>query len=243
MATRDCNTLSTKCLVGCNDPVKAKDIDKSFDDLPTPTIPDSNYELPTVKDVTEEIVSGNGVFDVYMKAGKNQLDTQYKLGRIKGSDYTAAYVAMQELMMTEANKFVLALAKLDMESKMLPLEIEKAKKEIATAQLNANKLEAEAELVLTQTAELTANGTSKRKVESADICVKDAMSKLYMKQAEGFDDKARNDAAKTISNMWTIFISEVYDGVEATPGVLGANGMNTMLNDLGNKVDLNIVST
>ncbi len=57
--------------------------------------------------VTEEVITGAGQFDKYMRAGRNQLNTQYELGRIKGADYTAAYIAMQESMMNQANQFIL----------------------------------------------------------------------------------------------------------------------------------------
>ncbi len=57
--------------------------------------------------VTEEVIDGSGQFDKYMRAGRNQLNTQYELGRIKGADYTNAYIAMQEGMMAQANQFIL----------------------------------------------------------------------------------------------------------------------------------------
>jgi len=77
-----------------------------------PTI-DFSTDTPIVEDVTTESVDGTGVFDVYMRAGMNQLNTQWEKGRIKGADYAATYVAQMQLMMTEANKFVLGVAQVE----------------------------------------------------------------------------------------------------------------------------------
>ena len=59
--------------------------------------------------VTEEKIDGKGVFDKYMRAGGNQLDVQYKAGRIKGKEYADAFMSMMELMMTQANEILKVL--------------------------------------------------------------------------------------------------------------------------------------
>jgi len=52
-------------------------------------------------------VSGDGVFDKMMETVNTHIDAQYKLGRIKGSDYSTVYLGSIQAAMAESMKFVL----------------------------------------------------------------------------------------------------------------------------------------
>ena len=125
--------------------------------------------MPTVDDVTTEDVDGTGVFDVYMRAGKNQLDTQYNLGRIKGSDYTQAYISMTQIMMTEANKFVLGKVQADIAARMFDRQWLALGYDIHNKTVMTEKLEIDKELVKQQIAELKLNGAVDRESKEAAI--------------------------------------------------------------------------
>lgn len=146
------------------------------------THPPYKHSIKPIKigDVTEEVVSGQGVFDIYMRAGMNQLMTQYEAGRIKGPDFTAAYIAQIELMMTQANQFVLSTKQMEMEVKLFELKYNDMLFETAAKKVSIEKMKFEKDLIVQQiaktdaevkatcqqTAEMKANGLEERKFKS-----------------------------------------------------------------------------
>ena len=138
--------------------------DVTIPELPT-NLPDIN--IPSAQTVTEELVTGDGVFDIYMRAGMNQLETQYKEGRIKGADYAAAFIAMTELMMTQANKFVIDKFTAETNAVQAKIGIALYELQFITAGYDAALKKAQAEkvyhesgLICQQKAELKLNGQS-----------------------------------------------------------------------------------
>ena len=176
-----------------------------------PTLPDdiAPIDIPTVKNVTTETLDGTGVFDVYMRAGLAQLMSQYEKNRIKGSDFTTAYIAMVELMMTEANKFVLGLVQAEIAVAMFPVQYMGAAYDALAKEATAKKIKHEADLICQQVVELKANGASKRSLEASQKAVACEQITLYSAQAKGFADKNRNDTFKTVMNAWAIDAVEV----------------------------------
>ncbi len=131
--------------------------------------------------VTEENPkTGSGQFDRYMRAGTNQLQLQYELGRIKGPDFAVAFVALQELMMVQGNKFILdkytaeviahktylevdeMRKKGKLERKLIELNILKGEMELRHLELQMDKTKNEAQLICTQEEELRKDGELKR---------------------------------------------------------------------------------
>ena len=161
-------------------------------------------DMPTAKDVTEERIDGDGVFDIYMRAGMNQLMTQYDAGRIKGADFAAAYIAMVQLMMTEANKFVLGLVQAEILAAMLKYNALGALYDAALKESQALKAKAEVDLVCQQTAELKANGKVERGLKDAQKQAQIKTAELYARQIKGFDEKSRNDLIKNILDAWSV---------------------------------------
>lgn len=210
-----------------------------------PELPDGlpEIEMPTIGTVTEEAVDGNGVFDIYMRAGMNQLETQYKEGRIKGADYAATFLGMTELMMTQANKFVIDEytarvqgIQAELAIAMFEYQYLSAQYDAALKRAQATKAINESALICQQKEELRYNGRSKRKLETAQEKVACAQISLYDEQSASFNKKSANETFKTISNMWTIFISEVNDNPENVPDVLAGSEMQKLIDSARTKV-------
>jgi len=212
---------------------------------------------PMRKVTEEDALTGQGQFDKYMRASASQLAIQYDEGRIKGADLAAAMVELIPSMMENANKFVIGevTAKLEAEKSRYELKIAefqllKVQAEVSkmcteenemrlTGRVQRGKLRAEAGLIETQEKELKANGKSKRALEAVQIESAKEQVLLYRAQTKSFVNKSKNDTFKTVSNMWTVFISEVYDGVGNTPSVLAADGpqgMNQLVNSVRTSV-------
>ncbi len=89
---------------------------------PSPNTP--HVPAATIGMVTQENpVTGLGQFDRYMRAGANQLQIQYEAGRIKGAEYSAAFIQMQEGMMREANGFILGKYQADVQAQLVAAQI------------------------------------------------------------------------------------------------------------------------
>ncbi len=196
-------------------PVSPKTVNGDCEEVLTtlPELPDGidKPKIPSVSDVTTEDIDGTGAFDIYMRAGMNQLMTQYEEGRIKGADFAAAYVAMVELMMTEANKFVLGLVQAEIAAALFPMQYMSVAHEASLKDAQVRKTKHESDLICQQMAELKVNGASKRSLEDAQTKVACQQIILYEAQAKGFADKNRNDTFKTVMNSWAI------DAVEVNP--------------------------
>ncbi len=193
--------------------------------------------MPTVKDITTEAINGTGVFDIYMRAGLNQLMTQYDAGRIKGADFAAAYVAQVELMMTEANKFVLGLAQTQIAIAMFDQQYLGQAYDALAKESAAKKAKHESDLICQQVAELKANGASKRSLENAQRLAACEQIELYKAQAGGFEDKNRNDTFKTVMNAWAVHAVEVDPNVKVLTQ-LGNSEMNYAIADAKAKAGL-----
>ena len=178
-------------------------IDKAnFEDLPE--LPSSIVppEAPSLKDVTTELVDGTGAFDVFMRAGSAQLQTQYDAGRIKGKEYAEAFISMTQLMMEQANGFVLKRFESEMAAIMFNSQyIESAYKAI-TAENQANKTIADAYLTAVQACELPLNGAQDRILKAEQAKAQAKTVDLYDRQIDGFDEKNSEGIFKIIMDAW-----------------------------------------
>ncbi len=205
---------------------------------PVPTDPEDEIETPDVGDVTEEILAGEGVFDIYMRAGSNQLQSQYDAGRIKGAEYAAAYIQMMELMMTQANMFVVQIFDSQMKAKMFPHQMLEIKYKAALYAYQAEEIQSKTYTNRQQVAELKANGAVERTLKASQIGVQEQQAQLYERQMKGFDDKNRNDAFKTTMDAWAIQSVEIAENPldqqinQLTGDELGQT-VTDLLNDVG----------
>jgi len=155
--------------------------------LPTvPSLPvDPNpIKAPTIDDITEAIIDGSGAFDIFMKAGTAQLDSQYNKNRIKGAEYAASYIQMMEMMMTQANLFVLKKFETEIQAKKIPYELEKIKYDMLVSANQAVATEQQAKLSEQQRLELEANGEYERMIKNANAENIENSTVLIKKQIE-----------------------------------------------------------
>jgi len=86
-----------------------EDIGAAIYDIPA-TVSDQLYgvlQRPDVADVTSKEAGGTGVFDALMETVSAHLGAEYAKGRITGTDYTQAYIALTEAALNSAISFVL----------------------------------------------------------------------------------------------------------------------------------------
>ncbi len=171
-----------------------------------PTLPPSVNPpvIPTAADVTTEAVDGTGVFDVYMRAGMNQLETQYQLGRIKGADYAAAYVAQIQLMMTEANKFVIGMVQAEIAAKLFDQQYLGAAYDALVKEASVHEMKSKGDLLCQQIAELKENGKVERELKMAQKQTQIQQAALYKRQITGYNEKNKNENAKMLLDAWAV---------------------------------------
>ncbi len=201
--------------------------------LPLPDLDKLDIDIPEVSidDVTTEELDGTGAFDVYMRAGNNQLREQYDKGRIKGAEYAASYIKMMELMMTQANMFVLKKFETEMAAALLPYQVYTAQYEAALKEQQAKKMMYEVDLICAQIAELKANGASERRVKASQTQTQVEQAKLYKRQVKGFDDKAAMDSGATLLDTWAVQAVEE-PAAEYVVGGLQGSGANAVATSL-----------
>ena len=98
----------------------------------------------TLDDLTTATVEGSGVFDVLMRANKAHLEQEFKLNRIKGTDYANVYLGSLQAVLNAAMQFTLSREKQNLDSLLQVKQIE-------LAQLNQVKLQAEIDQTYAQT--------------------------------------------------------------------------------------------
>ena len=219
-ATGKCATTSTgytgpTCLPGDAD---AEDHADCIDDIGTADISDipdlpSGIKAPvapTVNDVTTEVIAGTGAFDSFMRAGSNQLQSQYDAGRIKGAEYAQAYIAMMQLMMEQANMFVIKKFEAETAGAMFHAQYMTAAFGALTAEHSANKMIADAYLTSIQACELPINGSQDRILKAEQAKAQSKTVDLYDRQSKGFDEKNTEGIFKIIMDSWAA------QGVEIT---------------------------
>lgn len=212
------------CTVICDFPATEVEGESCGSELVLPVIPEEdNIDGITPLNVTEENFDGSGIFDVYMRAGMVHLETQYKASRIKGSDYATAYIATIQLMMTEANKFVIAEFEANMKAKMFGYQLATIKYDALIKESQAKESEAKVDLLCQQVAELKANGAQDRALKAAQIQTQAKQAELYDRQIKGYDEKNANDNAKTLFDAWAVQAVEEPDPITymVTPLTVG----------------------
>ena len=130
--------------------------------------------------LTQAEVDGTGVFDVLMQASRNHLDQEYKLGRIKGPEYSQVYLSSIQPVLQTALQFLLSKDKtskelelLDKQIELAGVEVQKAQAELVILQANQQKIPAEIALLTAQTAltnQQTTNALKELELIAANIC-------------------------------------------------------------------------
>lgn len=120
----------------------------------------------TTSDLTTKQVNGTGVFDELMNAMAIQLDTEFKKGRIKGSDYATVYLGAMTSVVQQSITFLLGKQQADKQAELLQAQVDKTVKEtllvqsqIANTDAGTNKITADIGLVNQDTVNATAQHT------------------------------------------------------------------------------------
>ena len=177
------NALFTSLTAGVQFPAVPDFTDPKFSINPD-TSSDLYKEIAgaTLKELTENDIDGNGVFDVLMSSVDKHLQREYKGNRITGAQYAEVYIAVANQVLAQAANFVLqkdqarwAAVTAQMQARIAEIqatqaliELEKAKFETTKAVFEMNLTGAQYALTKMQIATEEANHDS----VTADVAIK-----------------------------------------------------------------------
>ncbi len=110
----------------------------------------------TLADLTSATISGNGVFDVLMRANKVHLEEEFSKGRIKGPEYATVYLGSLDTVMNAALQFLLQKDKISLESQLLEQQVLVAQQAVLKSQQEVLQIQAQVALATQQKANLVA---------------------------------------------------------------------------------------
>lgn len=97
-----------------------------------------------ISDLTQASLTGEGVFDVLMKATKAHLDAEFAKNRIRGPEYATVYLRSLESVMANSLNFLVQRQRVALEAELMAQQVLLTQAEVAKA--NAQVLIAQAEL-------------------------------------------------------------------------------------------------
>ena len=153
--------------------------------------------------VTDGTVTGNGIFDIWMRTLGAHLKREYAEQRITGDEYAKAYIALMNNLLNAAVGFLtqdaqLAMAqeKLKYELQLLDAQVKLADKDLALKEKQVALAEAQLK---------AAEAQYKDTVDGQPVGgVLGKQMKVYDAQAKGFKDNALQAATKIMVDTWNI---------------------------------------
>lgn len=112
----------------------------------------------TIDQLTEVSLTGNGVFDILMRAVVSHLDVEFNKNRVKGPEYSQVYLGSIQAVLEKALAFLLQKQNADLQAQLLEAQIavqEATRDRIAQEIL---KVQAEVALVNAQAANIPKEG-------------------------------------------------------------------------------------
>ena len=98
----------------------------------TVTIPNSEVSADyNISELTSGGLGGNGTFDIIMGAVNAHIEHQFKLGRIRGTDFANTYIQAMQMALQQASSYAIAKAKLPLELQQLEAQNHKIATDIA----------------------------------------------------------------------------------------------------------------
>ena len=160
--------------------------------------------------VTDGTLTGNGIFDTWMRALGAHLKREYAEQRITGDEYAKAYIALMNNLLNAAVGFLtqdaqLAMAKekLVYELQLLDAQVNLANKELAIKDKDLALKEKQVALAEAQLK--AAEAQYKDTVDGQPVGgVLGKQMKVYDAQAKGFKDNALQAATKIMVDTWNI---------------------------------------
>lgn len=147
--------------------------------MPLPLLP------PTVNDLTEADLAGNGVFDVLMRSVKAHLDEEFSRNRIKGSEYSTVYLGALTAVLDQGMQFLLTKDKQALDAQLVQAQIALVQQQTLNAQQEGANLVTAGEIALVQKQLLqqqVLNAATENEVMLKQICKLQAEFDLIMNQ-------------------------------------------------------------
>lgn len=88
------------------------------------TLPAQTWDKIPVKDFTEAVIGGTGVYDVLMKANAAYMEQEYNKSRLRGPEYASVYLGMIDNTMRTALEFLVQSNKLALEAQTMQVQLE-----------------------------------------------------------------------------------------------------------------------
>ena len=160
--------------------------------------------------VTNGSISGDGIFDIWMRTLGAHLKREYAEQRITGDEYAKAYISLMNNLLNTAVGFLtqdaqLAMAqeKLKYELQLLDAQVKLADKELALKDKDLALKEKQVALAEAQLK--AAEAQYKDTVDGLPVGgVLGKQMKVYDAQAKGFKDNALQAATKIMVDTWNI---------------------------------------
>ena len=139
-----------------------------------------------VEKLTEATLSGNGVFDVLMRATKAHLDEEYNKNRIRGQEYSQVYLGSLAAVMEHSLRFLLEKDKSALEASLIDAQVRLAESQILLVQKQIEKEDQEAQLRAAQVAKMN------RDIVSMDIQDNLLTAQVLLTQAQKISTDAQS---------------------------------------------------
>jgi len=105
---------------------------------------------PPIEEITTIDLKGTGIFDELMQANKLYLEEEYRLGRIKGTDYSKVYLGSLQAIMQQSVVYALGWREAFNKGELLAAQIEKINAEILLLQQEQSNSIIKGELLAAQ---------------------------------------------------------------------------------------------
>lgn len=188
-------------------------------------------------DLTERKVDGCGTFDVLMSSVYAHLRTEFDKNRITGAEYTKAYIALTESVISNSVQFLLQKESAYWQAVAGQLEVAKTAKAIEEIEQNIINKTKEA-LVLDEQRKLVKEQMESQLAQTLDVRTDSAavsgliktQKDLYKQQIDSYKRDAETKVGKLLIDTWTTQ-KTVDEGLTAPTQVSNAN-LDTLISAL-----------
>ncbi len=136
----------------------------------TVTIPNSEVNTDyNISELTSGELGGNGTFDIIMGAVNAHIENQFKLGRIRGTDFANTYIQAMQMALQQASSYAIAKAKLPLELQQLEAQNHKIATDIAVMTKQGALYDAQTLQTMAQTEQVKLETTKKVPAEIEQI--------------------------------------------------------------------------
>lgn len=188
-------------------------------------------------DLTERKVDGCGTFDILMSSVYAHLRTEFDKNRITGAEYTKAYIALTESVISNSVQFLLQKENAYWQAVAGQLEVVKTAKAIEEIEQNIINKTKEA-LVLDEQRKLVKEQMESQLAQTLDVRTDSAavsgliktQKDLYKQQIDSYKRDAETKVGKLLIDTWTTQ-KTVDEGLTAPTQVSNAN-LDTLITAL-----------